>query len=485
MKRHHFCITAMFIALITLGNTVATTAVADEARNPLISTHDPLWQQAADIRDAAIAGGMTIDTVASLVSEVGPRMTGTPSDRMAVDWALRKMRALGLQNVRTESVAVPLWEVGETRVRITGEYAQEFVATALGGSVGTFDDGIEAPVLLVRDIPHLNSIDPEQVRGKIVFINQRMARTKNLDGYRKAVVIRRDGAVAAARSGALAVIIRSVGTSSDRIAHGGATRYDEEVTTIPAAAISNPDADTLSRLLSGNTPVSVHLTMSARSLGRGESANVIGELPATGPLADDVVLLVAHLDTWANTPGAQDNAAGVAVMLEIARMLGAKGIGERQRTVRVLLVANEEFGFHGIEAYIERHQASLGNHVLAIEADGGAGRVWAMQSGVQENALPEIKQIQSLLTELNVEYLDNQGLGGPDVRRLGALGVPTMDLHQDMRGYFDIHHTENDTLAKIDPKQLRQMLAAFAVVTYVGAYSSIDFGRHPQLEASD
>ena len=466
-----------------LALALALGVAATAAAQPPVPQH--ALDGAAALRDRALEESRAYATVSSLVTEVGPRFAGSDGDRAAVAWALRLLRDVGLENVRAEPVEVPQWVRGDIEVAITGPYPQSLVAVALGGSIGTPDDGIEAPVVRVADIAELQAMDAADVAGKIVFFDKRMERRVDGAGYGQTVPARTQGPSEAALLGAVGVVIRSVGTSDERVAHTGGTRYRDGVVKLPAAAISNPDADTLARQIATGRPVTLRMRLTSRELPPARSANVIGELPGRGARRGEIVLIAAHLDSWDITPGAHDDAAGVAIVSEVARLLAAERRRPDGRTLRVVLFANEEFGLSGARAYAESHADELERHAIGIEADAGAGRVWALRSGVSETALPAIAAIHAVVEPLGIEQLGNDGTGGADLSPLRALGVPTMDLRHDMSGYFDVHHTPNDTLAKIDREQLDQSVAAYAAFTYAALYGGVEFGRHPGAKNED
>ncbi len=417
------------------------------------------------------------DIVASLTTEVGPRSAGSSGDRAAVAWALTKLRDLGFQNVRAESVEVPHWERGELTAEILEPFPQKLVAVALGGSIGTPAEGITAPVVAVRDLDELAKLKPAKVRGHIVYINGRMERERDGSGYGPAVRKRGAGAVEAAKLGAVAVVIRSVGTDNNRIAHTGAMRYVDGVKRIPAIALSNPDADLLDRELATGRDVVFRLHSTSRYLPNEMSANVIGEIRGREK-PDEIVLLGAHLDSWDVGTGAHDDAAGVAIVTAAARLIGDLR-RPPQRTIRVVLYANEEFGLSGGRTYVTAHEDEIDNHVLAMEADFGAGRVWQLASRVPEDRLPLITAIFDLVKPLGVEWSGNEAYGGADIGPLRARGVPVVQPGQDGTLYFDVHHTDNDTLDKIDPVQLNQNVAVYATAAYVAAMMEKNFGRLP------
>ena len=433
---------------------------------------------AVSLRDRAMAGTRAYEHVSSIVTEVGPRFAGSAGDAAAVRWALARLGTLEFSGVRTQDVLVPHWVRGTAEASILTPFPQSLVAVALGGSVGTAQEGIEAVVQRVESLDALKALSPAAVKGRIVFIDQRMERTRDASGYGGTVAIRSQGPSIAADLGALALLIRSVGTSDERIAHTGGLTYRTDAPRIPAFALSNPDADLLARQVAVGKPVRMRLHSTARELPPAWSANVIGEIPG-GERADEIVLLGAHLDSWDVGPGAVDDGAGVAIVMEAARLIGRLG-REPARTIRVALFANEEFGLSGAREYARQIGGEIARHVAAFEADLGQGPVWKIDSSVAPEAVPAIARIHQLLEPLGIENGGtNAASGGSDLRPLREAGVPVLDLSLDATSYFDIHHTANDTLAKIDAKTLDQSVAAFAVAAWLAATRQGDFGRLP------
>lgn len=439
---------------------------------------------AAGLRDEALEGTGAWDIVRSLTTEVGPRLAGSAGDRAAVAWALRRLRELGFENVRAENVEVPRWERGSIEVRITEPFPQPMIATALGGSIGTPEEGLEAPVLQVADVAELETLPRSRVAGKIVFFNKRMRRSRDGADYSELVTARTDGAAVAARLGAAGVAIRSVGTSSARVAHTGMTKYQPGVREIPAIALSNADADLLAAQLETGQRVDVHMKLTARLLPATRSANVIADVPGT--TADGgIVVLAAHLDSWDLGTGAIDDGAGVAIVIESARRIRETGLPLR-RTLRVLLAANEEFGLSGAKAYAASREAGrLARHVVGLEADFGAGKVWRLESRVAEASLPLVEAMHTVLAPLGIELGGNEAHGGADLSPLRRLGMPVLGLNQDGSRYFDYHHSPSDTLDKVDRASLDQCVAAYAATAYLAAVAAGDFGRlEPEPETT-
>ena len=468
VKAHFFpCFTAFFACLA--ASFPALVIAADWSEQDLAV--------ATSLRDRALGGTKAYEHVSSLVTEVGPRPAGSAGDTAAVRWALNKLGTLGFSKVRTQDVLVPRWVRGTMEIEILSPFPQPLVAASLGGSIGTAEQGLEATVHRVESLDALKALPAATVKGKIVFIDQRMERTRDASGYGATVSIRSQGPSVAADLGAVALLIRSVGTSQDRVAHTGALTYRTDAPRIPAFALANPDADLLTRQASTGKPVRMRLHSTARDLPPAWSANVIGEIPGSEH-ADEIVLLGAHLDSWDLGHGAIDDGAGVAIVMEAARMIGRLE-QKPARTIRVVLFANEEFGLSGAREYARQIGEELGRHVIAFEADLGQGPVWRLDSQVVPEALPAIAQMLKALEPLHLESGMNAASGGADVRPLREAGVPVLDLSLDATTYFDVHHTANDTLAKIDAKTLDQSVAAFAVAAWLAATKQGDFGRLP------
>lgn len=425
------------------------------------------------LRDAALKSTLAYTLVESLLTEVGARAAGSPNDARAVQWALEQCTRLGLANVRAEPVPLLAWQRGPASALLLAPQPHPLVITALGNSVATPAAGLEAELVYYADLAALRADQSEQARGRVVFIDQKTERAKDGSGYSRAALARVAGAVEAGRRGAAAVAIRSIGTDRDRIAHTGALRYDPQVAAIPALAVSVPDAELIGRLHRRGTPLRLRLNLQATSKVAATSHNVIAEVPGTD-LAEEIVLIGAHLDSWDISPGALDNGAGVGIVLSAAKALLDAGQRPR-RTVRVVLFANEENGFDGALAYGERYKNVV--HQLVGESDFGSGLAWRLRARVHGDALPALGALAEVLQPLGIAWADSPAAPGPDAAMLvRSRGWPAIELTQDGTHYFDVHHTENDTLDKIDPATLPQNTAAWAVAAWLAAQSPVRFG---------
>ncbi len=422
---------------------------------------------AAALRDRALEGSEAYNLAASLTTEVGPRLAGSPGDWQAVRWAAMKFKELGFDRVWTEPVPIDAWARGEEMATIVAPFPQKLVVTALGLSEPTPEDGIEAEIAHFETLADLMEAPLGSLDGRIAFISNRMERTRDGSGYGPAVQARSRGAIEAAKRGAVALLIRSIGTDNHRVPHTGGMRYEDGAPRIPAAALANPDADLLVRQLGYDQPVVVRLKLETERIGLAVSANVIGEITGSEK-PEEVIILGAHLDSWDLGTGAIDDGAGVGIAMAAAHLIGQ--LEERpKRTIRVVLFAAEEVGLVGARKYLEDHLGELRNHIIGAESDFGAGRIWRLSSGVSENAVPVMDAIASVLEPLGIERGGNEAGGGPDLTPLRGAGMAVAGLDQDGTLYFDLHHTPDDTMDKIDRKAMDQNAAAYAVFAYLAA----------------
>jgi len=382
----------------------------------------------------------------------------------------------GFQNVRAEKVMVPAWQRGVETGEVTSPVRQTLALTALGGSIATPGGGLEGEVVRVASLVELAGKPADAVRGRIVFIDRPTARTSDGSGYGSAGHVRSSGPSAAAKLGAIGLLIRSIGTDDNRLPHTGGTNYDEGIAKIPAAALAAPDAALLTRLLRRG-PVRVRFTLGCRTLPDAESANVIGEIPGR-ERPGEIVLLGAHLDSWDLGTGAIDDAAGCGIVIEAARQIGLMAPKPR-RTIRVVLFANEENGLKGGKAYAQAHAAELDAHVAALEADLGQGPPLGVSWNAGPGADSMLKSAAALLAPIAADTLTTADIGGADLVHLIPSGIPNLGLLLDATDYFDFHHTANDNFDRIDPKILDRSTAATAVLAYVLAESETKLERIP------
>ncbi|MCT8284967.1 M28 family peptidase [Xanthomonas translucens pv. translucens] len=453
MRRLAVVIAAMFVAS-SAAAAEKTTRIPDAA----LST-------AATLREQALADDTGWKVVESLTTEVGPRMAGSDADARAVAWATAKFQALGFDKVWTEPVTFPKWERRSEHAQVLGANAQPLRVTALGRSpAGT----VEAEVVRFADLAALQAAPAGSLRGKIAFVDYQMVKARDGKDYGNGGAVRSKGPSEAIRKGAIGFVMRSAGTDSHRVPHTGITRFDEGLTPIPAAALAVPDANQLARLVARG-PLRLRLALDCGWDGQATSYNVIGEITGRSK-PKDVVVIGGHLDAWDLGTGAIDDGAGVGISMAAGHLIGQLKRAPK-RTIRVVAFANEEQGLYGGKAYAQAHAKDVALHQIAAESDFGAGRIYAFNTGSGDAAASReaTRQIAKALAPLGIDYAPGSGGPGPDVGPLAAKGGAWAWLAQDGSDYFDLHHSADDTLDKIDPKALEQNVAAYAVFAYLAA----------------
>jgi hypothetical protein len=420
---------------------------------------------------AAGSDSLAWDIVEGLTTEVGQRLAGTEAEARARDWAVAKLTGLGFANVRIEPFDMPVWVRGGESAEIVSPFPQKLVLAALGNSAATPAGGITAEVVRFADLAQLEAASPVQVRGKIVYVTHGMTATQDGSSYGAFGVVRRKGPSIASAKGAAAIVIRSIGTDEHRNPHTGVQTWDAGARPIPAAALSLPDAEQLDRIFARGRPVKMKLVLTPRNLGKQQSGNVIAEVPGRRPDLG-VVLVGCHLDSWDFGTGAIDDAAGCAIVAAAAKQV--MGMGQPLRTIRVVWFGAEEVGLFGGLAYRDAHKAE--KHALLAESDFGADRIWRIDSYVAPAAISLIDDIAADLRPLGVARGNNDARGGSDIGPLAMTGVPVISLRQDGTRYFDLHHTPDDTLDKIDPAQLQQNVAVWSAMIARVANSTVEPG---------
>ncbi len=441
-----------------IRSVLAAILVAAAATSATAQTVSPEVNQ---LRDSALNDQYAWDITEGLTTEVGQRLAGTDAEARARDWAVTRLRALGFSNVRVETFDMPTWTRGLEGAEILAPYPQKLAVAALGNSGSTGAEGVSGEVVGFDTLAALEAAPDEAVRGKIVFVSHAMPRTQNGSGYGYFGGPRRQGPGIASKKGAIAIVIRSIGTDHHRNPHTGVMSFPEGVKPIPAGALPLPDAEQLQRILKRGVPVTMRLTLVSRT-GRGQSGNVIAEVPGRD-LSLPPILVGGHLDSWDQGTGAIDDAAGVAIVTAAAKRI--MDAGRPLRTIRIVWFGAEEPGLFGGQDYLKKH-GSEAHHALA-ESDFGAGRIWRVDSKLGNEREAEAKAIQAALAPLGIVPGDLDKADGSDISPMLAAGMPGVGLSQDGTYYFDIHHTPDDTLDKVDLEDLRQNVAAWTAMLAV------------------
>jgi carboxypeptidase Q len=448
---------------------IATTAAAQQpmAATPLADTYRPA---ATRLLTAALSDSSAYNRLARLTDTFGPRLSGSASLEAAIDWILAEMKRDGLENVRGEKAMVPHWVRGEESATLVSPRPYRLHMLGLGRSIGTPPRGITAAVMVVGSFGEFAKRQAE-AKGKIVLFDAPFV------SYGETVRYRGAAASTAARAGAVAALIRSVASNSMQNPHTGAMSYDTTVARIPAAALSVEDAMMLHRMSDRGDKVVVTLKMGAQTLPDAPSRNVIAEIVGSGR-PDEVVVLGGHIDSWDVGQGAMDDGGGSVAAWEAVRLIKQLGLKPR-RTIRVVLWTNEENGSRGGLAYRDTHSAELEKHVMAMESDNGVFQPLGYRIAGSDSAIAVGRDIASLLSSVGAT---NVATGGPeaDVEPLFERGVPAVSLAVDGARYFWYHHSEADTMDKLNPREMAQCVALMAVMAYIVADMPGTMGRAPK-----
>jgi carboxypeptidase Q len=410
--------------------------------------------------------GVAWEITEGLTTEIGPRLAGSEGEARAREWAKAKLEALGFTGVAIDEFKTDAFRRGEERASLTAPYKQPLAITALGNSVPTPKGGLKAEMVYFPTLAALEAAPAGSLKGKVAFVDHAMRRAQDGSGYGPYGNVRRRGPALASAKGASAIVIRSAGTDDHRNPHTGATSFGE-AKAIPAGAVSNPDADLIARIASRGKPMTIDLTLTGQPFPDAPSGNVIGEIRGTDPSLP-MILVACHLDSWDLGTGAIDDASGCGIVTAAA--LAATKDGPALRTMRVLWAGNEEMGGprSGGSNYARMHGSE--KHALAMESDFGADRVWKVASNLGEAGKALDEKINAALWPMGIVPHDEPVHGGADVSAIiAAQDLAVVDLGQDGTHYFDLHHTPDDTLDKVDPAALQQNVDAWAEVLKVVA----------------
>jgi carboxypeptidase Q len=422
------------------------------------------------IYNEALAKGKSYEMLRELCVNIGPRLSGSLGAAAAVEWSRHKMEDLGLDSVWLQPVMVPHWVRGVQEIgRIINSKkigTKEVAITSLGGSIGTGPAGISASVVEVKNFDELKQLGTKAVQGKIVFFNRAMDPTKlnTFAAYGGAVDQRGNGAIEAAKLGAVAMIVRSMGSGIEEYPHTGGMRYITNLKLIPAVAISTKHAELLSKLLKDEKDLQFYIETHCEILDDAPSFNVVGEIRG-GEYKDEIILVGGHLDSWDLAQGAHDDGAGCVQSLEVLRLFNAMGY-KPKRTIRAVMFMNEENGLRGGTKYAELAQKNKENHIVAIESDRGGFTPRGFTMTTSDAIRQKIKSWKPLLEPYGLTDFDQEG-GGADIGPLSKQGVPVLEFLPDSQRYFSYHHTPEDTIDKVDKRELELGSASMAALVYL------------------
>ena len=426
-----------------------------------IMNANPIPEKYQDIAErlitASLADTSAYNRLAYLCDTFGPRLSGSQNLENAIDWILKELEKDSLSNVHGEKVKVPAWVRGKESARLIKPFAKDLSILGLGGSIGTRRTGIRGEVIVVDSFEELDE-RKEEVKGKFVLYNAAFT------NYGETVQYRYKGAQTAAKYGAIASLIRSVGPWSLNTPHTGVMAYADTIPEIPHAALTMEDAMMLSRIHNQGNKIILELKMEARMTADKYSRNVIAELPGS-EFPEEIVVLGGHIDSWDVGQGAHDDAGGCLAAWHAVKLIKKLGLKPR-RTLRVVMWTNEENGGRGNKAYRDMHAAELDNHVVAIESDAGVFKPKGFGFSGSVEAMNIVRKISKLLNSLNADEITEGGRAA-DVAPLNDEGVPVMSLKVDGSKYFWYHHTNADTFDKVEQDELNRCVSAMAIMAFV------------------
>jgi len=454
---------------IAFGLAVSAPAIAQDAAT---------IRAAEQVRDRALQSNVALDYVTEVTTRFGARPAGSPSEQAAAAWAADYLKRLGFQNVHIEEFPLVGWDRGQESAQLLGARPQNLIVAALGHSPATPQGGVEGDIVWFDGFDALLAAPEGSLAGKIAVVDGgQMVRMQDGSGYGSLSRIRGRGPAEAAKRGAVAFVMRSAGSDEHRMPHTGTTAYVDGQPTIPSFALSAPDADQVRRLVGMKEPVRLRLSSTARTY-ETKSQNVIADLPGrTRP--NEIVVLGSHMDSWDLGTGAIDDAAGGGITIAAAKAIAEQG--RTDRTIRVILYGSEEVAQptdtgNGGGAYVRGQGDKIARHIVAGESDFGADRVYALRLSPGAQNSDFARAAARVLRPIGVLPSNEPELhGGVDIGPLAEAGVPVFALAQDGSRYFDLHHTADDTLDKIDPAQMTQNVAAWAGLVWLIANSDVDF----------
>lgn len=423
-----------------------------------------------EIYDQALKNGKSYPMLYDLCTKVGPRLSGSPGAAAAVEWGRHTMDDFGFDSVWLQPMMVPHWVRGQQEVgRVINSKkmgSKDVTVVALGGSIGSGPSGLAAGIIEVKSFDELKQQGQKNIQGKIVFFNRPMDATKinTFAAYGGAVDQRANGASEAAKLGAVAVVVRSMGLNNESYAHTGGVRYAPMVRQIPAVAISTQHADLLSKLLKDDRDLQFYLETHCENLEEAPSFNVVGEIKG-GEYKDEIILVGGHLDSWDLGQGAHDDGAGCVQAIEVLRLFKMMGY-KPKRTIRAVLYMNEENGLRGGQKYAELAKANRENHIAAIESDRGGFAPRGFTMTATDPVKAKIRSWKNLLEPYDLWDFSQEG-GGADIGPLGPLGTTLIGYLPDSQRYFNVHHTQEDTIDKVDKRELELGSASMAALVFL------------------
>jgi len=402
------------------------------------------------------------------LTDMGPRLSGSENSVRAIMWAKKKMEEAGFDKVWLQPVMIPHWvrgDVEKAEISRSKLYPNRKLNIAtLGGSVGTPQKGITAEVLEVKNFDELKALGAK-AKGKIIFMSRPLdpGLYQTFRGYGGAVDQRVFGAVAAAKLGAVGVMIRSITTKYDNVPHTGVMFYNDTIPKIPAVALGYQDADFLSNALKKDSTLKVNIKLNSKTLPDAKSYNLIGQITGS-EFPNDVIVVGGHSDSWDKGVGANDDGAGIMQSMEVLDLFKRLEIKPR-RTIRCVFFMNEENGGRGGDKYGKYAKESSEKHIAAIEADAGSGTPKGFSFDSDSLVIDKVQSWLPVLNRTGIDWVKKGG-SGADVGEIKN-AVARIGYVPDGQRYFDYHHSDNDQFSIIHPREFELGSASIATLVYM------------------
>ena len=439
----------------------------------------PAGDAAPRLVGEVFAGGQQLKYLSLLADDIGSRLTGSPGARRAEAAMEAEMKRLGLANVRREPFTMPSsWERGPAFAALASHGGRPLTVASYTWTPGTTAGAVEGEVVDVgqgrpEDLARVRS----RLKGGVALV---VFEGDTLDAliyrfYRTPVLV-----AELKEAGASAVLVASDKEHAMLYTSPVDFTTTGRLAALPTLSLAREDATLLRRLAARGAAARVRLDVRNLVGPAFESTNVVGEIRGR-ERPEEIVVVGAHLDSNDLGPGALDNAAGCAAVMETARAVKALGLAPR-RTIRFVLFMGEEEGMVGSAAYVRQHREEMDNTVAALIMDIGAGRPLGWFSMGRTDLDAQIAELMTPLAQFGATHVEHAAFAATDNAPFMAEGVPNLIMLQDESAYLPVHHTVADTPDKVEPRDFAAAVATLAVAAYTIADRPRRFGRRMTRE---
>src|SRR5215471_1665289 len=454
---------AIFSGTLVVILAAAGAAVADN--KPKGPKEDGTMPSLVKIAGEGMMNSHAYQYLTELSDDIGSRVTGSPAERKSEDWAMAKMKEIGLENVHTEKYTIWRgWTRGTADAQLLSPVNRKLHIDAMGWVGSTAPGGADADIVTVN----LFDLDEEvknlgRLKGKIVLMQSKGRPKKDFmmifadfGNFLKSL----------SNAGVIAVIGGQGGSRSAgmNLTHTGILGFDADF-NVPVVSMTAEDQGQLERLIERGITPRMHINVqNTFTNGPAETANVVGEIRGTEH-PEQVFVVGGHLDSWDLSQGTTDNGSGTATTLGAADSIIRSGAKPR-RTIRFVLFTGEEQGLDGSIAYVEQHKAEMPNHLGDLVLDFGQGPVKAFQLGGRDDLLPLFQPFVNSLSNFQAVKVDDKVESGTDTLPFSIAGLPGINMQQDTTDYWYTHHSAADALEAQKPDVLVHNATLMALAAY-------------------